>query len=63
MLMACVTQLEQVLDNGYLGVRIGSELEVDASCGKDGSELSRVQNRIWRFYDDDSAEGYSGRTR
>jgi hypothetical protein len=34
-LMACVAQLEQVLDDGYLGVRIGSELEVDASCGED----------------------------
>jgi hypothetical protein len=25
-LMACITRLEQVLDDGYLGARVGSEL-------------------------------------
>jgi hypothetical protein len=35
MSMAHIARLEQILDNGYLSVRIGSELEVKASCGED----------------------------
>jgi hypothetical protein len=33
--MARITQLEQVLDDGYHDARIGSELGVEASYGKD----------------------------
>jgi hypothetical protein len=33
--MAHVARLERVLDDGYRGVQIGSELGVEANCGED----------------------------